>query len=114
MSFNERQRRLLNILFDGFFGKLTTRKWTKIVKCSTDIALNDIRGLVEKGVLRKNEEGGRNTNYILTSMNPHSTVETTKRHGNAPRNAILALSESVGFYVSAEYLRIANVLIKKM
>ena len=65
VSFNERQRKLLNMQFDGFFGKLTTGKWAKIAKCSTDTALNDIRDLVEKGVLKKAPEGGRSTNYIL-------------------------------------------------
>ena len=66
ISFNERQRKLLDMQFDGFFGKLTTGKWAKIAKCSTDTALNDIRDLVAKGVLRKTEEGGRSTNYVLT------------------------------------------------
>lgn len=65
IPFNERQRKLLNMQFDGFFGKLTTGKWAKIAKCSSDTALNDIRDLVGKGVLRKSEEGGRSTNYIL-------------------------------------------------
>ncbi len=65
VSFNERQRKLLNMQFDGFFGKLTTGKWAKIAKCSTDTALNDIRDLVEKGILRKAEGGGRSTNYVL-------------------------------------------------
>lgn len=65
VPFNERQRKLLNMQFGGFFGKLTTGKWAKIAKCSTDTALNDIRDLVEKGVLRKTDEGGRSTNYVL-------------------------------------------------
>lgn len=65
ISFNERQRKLLNMQFDGFFGRLTTGKWAKIAKCSTDTALNDIRDLVEKGVLKKTEDGGRSTNYVL-------------------------------------------------
>ena len=65
ISFNERQRKLINMQFDGFFGKLSTGKWAKIAKCSTDTALNDIRDLVGKGVLRKAEEGGRSTNYVL-------------------------------------------------
>lgn len=39
--------------FDGFFGKLTTGKWAKIGKCSTDTALNDIRDLVNRGVLKR-------------------------------------------------------------
>ncbi|GAE22906.1 Fic family protein [Bacteroides pyogenes] len=65
ISFNERQRKLINLQFDGFFGKLSTGKWAKIAKCSTDTALNDIRDLVEKRVLKKAEEGGRSTNYVL-------------------------------------------------
>lgn len=69
VSFNERQRKLLNMQFDGFFGKLTTSKWAKIAKCSTDTALNDIRDLVAKGVLKKTEAGGRSTNYALVENN---------------------------------------------
>ena len=65
VHFNERQRKLLNMLFDGFFGKLTSGKWAKIAKCSSDTALNDINDLVAKGILRKSEEGGRSTNYLL-------------------------------------------------
>lgn len=55
---NERQRKIINMQFDGFFGKLTSGKWAKIGKCSTDTALNDIKDLVEKGILRKNNEAG--------------------------------------------------------
>ena len=65
VSFNERQRKLINLQFDGFFGKLSTGKWAKIAKCSTDTALNDIRDLVGKGILKKAEEGGRSTNYVM-------------------------------------------------
>ena len=65
VPFNERQRKLLNMQFDGFFGKLTSSKWAKIAKCSSDTALNDINDLIAKGVLRKADEGGRSTNYIL-------------------------------------------------
>ena len=65
ISFNERQRKLLNMQFDGFFGKLTTSKWAKIAKCSSDTALNDINDLISKGILKKSDESGRSTNYIL-------------------------------------------------
>lgn len=67
VAFNERQRKLLNMQFDGFFGKLTSGKWAKIAKCSTDTALGDIKDLVGKGILRKNEEGGRSTSYSLVT-----------------------------------------------
>jgi len=65
VSFNERQRKILNMLFDDFFGKLTTSKWAKITKCSSDTALNDINDLIAKGILIKSNEGGRSTNYTL-------------------------------------------------
>jgi Fic family protein len=63
---NERQRLMINKLFDGFFGKLTSSKWAKIAKCSTDTALRDIKDLIEKGILQQEAERGRNANYTLT------------------------------------------------
>jgi Fic family protein len=67
-SVNERQRLILNKLFDGFEGKLQSSKWAKITKTSTDTALRDIKDLVEKGVLRQTGEGGRNANYKLVDF----------------------------------------------
>ena len=64
-SINERQRVMINKLFDGFEGKLTTSKWAKITKCSQDTALRDILDLVEKGILAKDSAGGRSTSYYL-------------------------------------------------
>ncbi|MBB6004056.1 Fic family protein [Arcicella rosea] len=64
-SFNERQRLLLNKLMDNFEGKLTSSKWAKIAKCSADTALRDIQDLMSKGVLQKENTGGRSTNYEL-------------------------------------------------
>lgn len=65
---NERQRHMLNKLLDGFDGKLKTSKWAKIVKCSQDTALRDIRDLIEKGILQQEKEGGRSTNYELIQI----------------------------------------------
>lgn len=64
---NERQVKILNKLFDGFEGKLTTTKWAKLAKCSQDTAYRDIMDLIEKGVLEKLPEGGRSTNYWLAN-----------------------------------------------
>jgi len=69
---NERQRLVLNLLLDGFEGKLTTSKWAKLAKCSHDTALRDILALVERGILVRNPEGGRSTSYGLASI-PEST-----------------------------------------
>ncbi len=65
---NERQKRMLNKLLDGFTGKLTTSKWAKINKCSQDTALRDIQYLMEKGIMQKENAGGRSTNYELTEI----------------------------------------------
>jgi Fic family protein len=62
---NSRQRLMLNKLLDGIDGKLKTSKWAKITKCSADTALRDIRDLIEKGILKQEEPGGRSTNYEL-------------------------------------------------
>ena len=65
ISFNDRQRLLINKLLDGFEGKLTTSKWAKLAKCSQDTALRDILNMVERGVLVKDSAGGRSTSYFL-------------------------------------------------
>ena len=65
---NERQRLMLNKLFDDFEGKLQTLKWAKITKTSTDTALRDIKDLVEKGILKQTNEGGRSANYKLVDF----------------------------------------------
>ena len=56
---------MLNKVLDGFDGKLTSSKWAKIAKCSSDTALRDIQDLISKGILRKEAQGGRSTNYEL-------------------------------------------------
>jgi len=68
ISLNDRQRKLINRLLDGFDGKLTSSKWAKIAKCSQDTAYRDIIDLVDKGLLIKNVEGGRSTSYSLKSI----------------------------------------------
>lgn len=62
---NERQRLMLNKMLDGFDGKLKSSKWAKIAKCSQDTALRDIKDLMEKGILKQEQGGGRSTNYEL-------------------------------------------------
>ncbi len=62
---NERQIKVLNLLLDGFEGKLTTSKWAKLTKCSQDTAYRDILDLVERKALKKDLGGGRSTSYSL-------------------------------------------------
>jgi Fic family protein len=67
---NDRQKKILNKLMDGFDGKLTSSKWAKISKCSKDSAVRDINDLIEKGILQREAAGGRSTNYELIGMPP--------------------------------------------
>jgi Fic family protein len=62
---SDRQKRILNLLLDGFEGKLTTEKWAKLTKSSHDTALRDIQNLIGKGILKQEKGGGRSTAYSL-------------------------------------------------
>jgi Fic family protein len=64
-SFNDRQRAMIDRLFGGFAGNLTSSKWAQLTACSQDTALRDIDDLVARGVLRKDAAGGRSTSYSL-------------------------------------------------
>ncbi|MBR4266709.1 MAG: Fic family protein [Bacteroidales bacterium] len=65
LAVNQRQKKILTMLLDGFDGKLTTAKYAKINKCSQDTALNDIKFLIENGILEKTADKGKNTGYQL-------------------------------------------------
>ena len=62
---SERQRAMLNRVLDGFEGHLTARKWAILGRCSPATAQRDIADLVEKGVLRLNPGGSKNTSYAV-------------------------------------------------
>lgn len=65
---NDRQRRILNRMLNGFKGHMNTSKYAKLAKCSTDTALRDIRSLLTKGLLVQNPGGGRSTSYRLLNF----------------------------------------------
>ncbi len=62
---NERQRTVINRMLDDWKGHMSTSKYAKLTTCSPDTALRDIRELMERGILVKNEGGGRSTSYRL-------------------------------------------------
>lgn len=65
---NDRQRLVINRLLDNFQGFLTTSKYAKLAKCSSDTALRDIRELLERGILVQNPGGGRSVSYRLVEQ----------------------------------------------
>jgi Fic family protein len=64
-ALSDRQRLVINQHLDGFEGKLTSSKWAKLAKTSPDTALRDINDLVARGILVRDEAGGRSTSYTL-------------------------------------------------
>jgi Fic family protein len=62
---NARQSKVLDLLIEGFEGKLTSSKYATIAKCSADTAVRDIKQLLDSGLLEKDKAGGRSTAYLL-------------------------------------------------
>ncbi len=67
VEINNRQRKILRRLVNGFDGKMTTMRWARITRCSQDTALRDITDLIGKGVLERGSAGGRSTSYALVN-----------------------------------------------
>ena len=61
---NKVQQAIINRLFDGFIGHLTSGKAAKIFKVSQDTAARHLKDLVDKGFLEV-RGGGRSTHYVL-------------------------------------------------
>lgn len=64
-SLNERQIKVLNRVMDNWEGKLTSSKWAKIARCSQDTAGRDIKDLIRRGALKRDQGGGRSTSYSI-------------------------------------------------
>ena len=60
------QREIINRLFDGFTGNLTSGKVAKILKISQPTAVRTLRDLVDKGFLDV-RGAGRSTHYVLAA-----------------------------------------------
>jgi Fic family protein len=63
----ERQRTVLNRFLGEFEGKLTARKWAALAKCSMATAQRDLKDLVDRGLLLRNEGGSKNTSYTVAA-----------------------------------------------
>ncbi len=66
VTFNDRQKKVLNRFLDGFEGNLTSSKWAKISKSSQDSANRDIADLTGKNILKK-IGSGRSTRYVINT-----------------------------------------------
>ncbi len=66
ISLNERQKKMLSKILDGFDDNITSEKWAKICKCSKDTAIRDLNDLLSKNILQKDDAGGRSTRYRMS------------------------------------------------
>ncbi len=67
VEINDRQRKVLRRLVNGFEGNMTSTKWSRMTRSSQDTALRDITDLIAKGVLERGSAGGRSTGYLLVN-----------------------------------------------
>lgn len=81
ISFNDRQKKILNKLLSRFEGKLTREKWMKMAKTSSRTALRDIDELIDAGILVQEEAGGRSTSYKLVTKQ-FETGTSVRRRGS--------------------------------
>ncbi|MDR3253165.1 MAG: DUF4172 domain-containing protein [Tannerella sp.] len=65
VSLNERQLRIINILWDSPESSISSSTYASLSKCSPDTALRDIQDLINKNILHKDNAGGRSTSYQL-------------------------------------------------
>ena len=66
-NLNPRQRLMLDKLLSDFEGALSTSKWAKMCKCSSDTALRDIQQLQALGILQM-VGGGRSVRYEVVGL----------------------------------------------
>ncbi|MDD5090504.1 MAG: Fic family protein [Candidatus Wallbacteria bacterium] len=65
---NQRQRLVINRMLGDWQGNLNTSRYAKLARCSTDTALRDIRELLDRSILEKNDGQGRSTSYRLIAV----------------------------------------------
>jgi Fic family protein len=68
VQLNDRQKHIIDRMLNGIEGKMTSSKWATMAKTSKETAIRDIQNLMEKGILVKEDAGGRSTSYTLNEV----------------------------------------------
>lgn len=68
VTVSERQRIVLNMFLDGCEGKINTRHWAELAKCSKDTAQRDIMDLVSKNVLEVVDADAKRPCYRISAL----------------------------------------------
>lgn len=77
-ALDENQKKMVNMLLDGFEEKITSAKWAKICKCSQATATRSINYLLENNILVRLGDG-RSTHYVLKIMNAEKENSAEER-----------------------------------
>ena len=78
VALDDNQKKIVNMLLDGFEGKLTSVKWAKICKCSQATATRSINYLLENNILVRLGDG-RSTHYVLKIINDEKENSTEEK-----------------------------------
>lgn len=62
---NERQRTILDLYLDSYYGKLIIKKYARLSEVAPESVLRDIRDLVARGLLHPLEGMQRNVEYEI-------------------------------------------------
>ncbi len=82
---NERQRTVINRMLEhDWQGHLSTSKYAKLARCSQDTALRDVKELLERDILVKNEGGGRSTSYRMADPDDEARTAPSGRGDRPP------------------------------
>jgi Fic family protein len=69
LDLSQRQKKVLQKILEGeplgFVGGMTNKKYVSITRVSSASAKRDLVDLEEKGLLKRNESGGRSVSYSL-------------------------------------------------
>lgn len=64
----EREKKVLNIYLNGYEGKISSKNWASLAKCSSDTANRDLQDLCQKGLLACDDETAKRRTYHLVEM----------------------------------------------
>src|SRR5574344_324245 len=65
IPFTPRQTTILNLFLDGYEGKITSKNWASLAKCSQDTANRDIKDLLDKNVIKEDTPGAKRPSYSI-------------------------------------------------
>ena len=64
----DREKNVLNIYLNGYEGKISSKNWASLAKCSSDTANRDLQDLRQKGILVYDDENTKRRTFHLAEM----------------------------------------------